>query len=87
MSLKTLREKAGLSQHELGLRLHKKLHPGTEPPAYAQPRIAAYEHGRNAMSIPVAQALVAILNAALKKAGLAERATLQAIADTKKPRH
>lgn len=88
MSLKDLRREAGLSQHELGVALTKKLGQRVDESKYYQPRIAAYESGRNSMSVAVAVALVAALNAALKKAGSKQRASIELLvsAPKKKPR-
>lgn len=75
MKLKTLRESAGLSQEQLGRKLAAALDEAN-PPKYCQPRIAAYERGRNNLSLPVAKALVTILNRELAKAKSRKRAAL-----------
>ena|SRR5690606_12711422 len=86
VTLKSLRIAAGLSQHELGKRLAKVVDDAAET-SYYQPRISAYENGRNAMPLPVAMALVKILNKALAKAGAKERASIEDMApEKKKPR-
>lgn len=88
MSLRELRIEAGLSQKELGERVAKALTPPGEkptPPKYYQPRISAYESGRNVPSLNVAAALVAALNKALKKAGSDKSAKIEDLL-TKKPR-
>lgn len=71
MSLKDLREKAGLSQAELGRRLAAELQEDTEPKFY-QPRISAYESGRNRMPLPIAVALAKVLTKAGRKKVAAE---------------
>lgn len=83
MSLKELREEAGLSQRELGERLAKAV-PGEAAPEYYQPRISSYETGRNSMSVPVALALVKILNRELRKAKSKRVATIEGLVATKK---
>lgn len=75
MKLKLFREDAGLSQEELGRRLSAALGE-TEERKYYQPRIAAYESGRNNLSLPVAKALVTVLNRALRAAKSRRKATL-----------
>lgn len=88
MSLKDLREEAGLSQRELGELLAKSV-PGDGEPEYYQPRISSYETGRNSMSLTVALALVAILNKELKKAKSKRVATVEGLlaeVPKKKPR-
>lgn len=88
MSLKSLRTEAGLSQNELGKRLSRAIPADGDTPNYYQPRISAYENGRNTMPLPVAMALVKVLNRALKKAGSKKVATVELLAATekKKPR-
>jgi transcriptional regulator with XRE-family HTH domain len=66
-NLKSLRELAGLSQEALGRRLTEAMPDPGGAPNYAQPRIAAYEQGRNKVPLMVAQHLVAILNKSLKE--------------------
>lgn len=77
MGLKQLRETAGLSQHELGKELAKR--SGTSP-QYAQPRISAYESGRNGIPLAVAMEITAILNKALRKKKSRTVATLEQLA-------
>lgn len=87
VSLKSLRTEAGLSQNELGQRLSRSMPSDAGRPNYYQPRISAYENGRNSMPLPVALALVKILNKALKKAGSKKVATVELLgADKKKAR-
>lgn len=88
MSLKSLRTEAGLSQHELGKRLSRELPDEGDAPNYYQPRISAYENGRNTMPLPVAIALVKVLNKALKKAGSKQVASAEQLLTPakKKPR-
>lgn len=81
MTLKVLRVEAGLSQRELGEALAKALPSSRPDTAYSQPRIAAYESGRNKMSLEVAMVLVKILNRALKKAKSKKTATLETLSD------
>lgn len=88
MSLQALRTEAGLSQKELGEKIAKALTPpGETPPApkYYQPRISAYESGRNVPPLNVAVAIVDALNKALKKAGSKKVAKVEDLV-TKKPR-
>lgn len=82
MGLKRLREEAGLSQRELGVQLAKSV--GSIEPRYAQPRICAYESGRNGIPLGIAAELVKILNKALKKNGSKEVATLEELAKRQK---
>lgn len=88
MSLKDLRLKARLSQHALGVALARKLGDPEDEGRYYQPRIAAYESGRNAMPLPVAIALVSVLNAALRKARCRTKVMVEDLAERpkKKPR-
>lgn len=79
-SLKYLRQLAGLSQEALGRKLSEALpESGSDAAAYAQPRISAYENGRNRISISVAQVLMTILNKELKRQKLSHRATLDSM--------
>lgn len=63
MTLKRLREAAGLSQDALG----RLIAAPDSKNAYFQPRIFAYESGRKRVPLPVALKLVKILNANLRK--------------------
>lgn len=86
MSLKELRTEAGLSQLELGARLAKRLGDGEK--RYFQPRISAYESGRNNIPMNVGVALVDILNKQLRRQKSKKVATLEELAQPpkKKPR-
>ena len=87
VTLKSLRLEAGLSQHELGQQLAAAVPSRNSKPDYYQPRISAYENGRNTMPLPVAVALVKILNKALKKAGSRKVASVEnMVPEKKKPR-
>lgn len=91
MSMKSLREKAGLSQQGLGELLAREAGGENADPKYFQPRVSAYETGRNRIPLPVAMSIVKVLNAALKKAKVKERATVEDLlhesqAPKKKPR-
>lgn len=79
MSLKDLREEANLSQSELGSRLHALLPDTAETPEYFQPRISSYESGRNRIPLPVAVAIVRVLNDELEKQGVETRATVEGL--------
>lgn len=76
MKLKSLREEAGLSQEQLGRQLADALGE-TRERKYYQPRIAAYEQGRNNLSLPAAKALVSILNRALRSAKSRRKAAIE----------
>ena len=71
--LAQLREAAGLTQTQLGELLAGK---DTKTTAF-QPRISAYELGTKTPPLAVAQQLVKVLNAALKKAGSKKRAKIE----------
>lgn len=77
MSLKTLREAAGLSQIELGKRLAIELGEPADDERYFQPRISAYETGRNRIPLPIAVSLTKVLNKALAKAKSKRKAAVE----------
>jgi transcriptional regulator with XRE-family HTH domain len=79
MSLKELREAAGLTQQELGERLAKVLPSTGAHPEQHQSRISSYETGRNRMPLQVAVALTDLLNHALRQAGSDQVATAEAM--------
>lgn len=78
-TLKELRTEAGLTQKELAERLAKALPPATAP-KFLQPRVSAYESGRNTPPLEVAIALTRILNRALKRAGSRRHAKVEDLA-------
>lgn len=80
-TLASLRHEAGLSQKQLGdflFAADRGKKPGTKD--FTQPRIAAYETGRNQMTLRVAALLVKILNKQLAKAGSPTRVTINDLA-------
>lgn len=85
MNLRELREAAGITQQELGALLNVEL-GGADEPEYFQPRISSYETGRNTMPLPVALALVKVLNQKLKAAKVKARAKVEDMMRTPAPK-